>query len=108
MLKPRKLMSARNMILRSRGNKQKKRIKTNSLQMYLNEKTPWGLQRTIIPIFPSNLWRSFKVWLVLYLLSWGLGAKKKIGKARARTARRLLYYILLFHIHMKRLTKKWR
>ena len=80
--------------------------KKDALKKYVNEDTPWGVQRSLIPIFPSNLWRYFKYWFVLYLLFWGLGVSKKIGKTKASLLRRVVLFAILFHVHMTRLQKK--
>jgi hypothetical protein len=72
---------------------------------YVNERTPWALQKTVLPFWPSDVVRNLKRWFVFWLLWWAFGIKKKLGKSLSNTLRRFLVYALLFRMYTRRLAR---
>jgi hypothetical protein len=103
-------MAGRKLLGKSKKRKKKNTdvFKMNSKErfaFYMNDRTPWVLQKTVIPLWPSDIVRNLKWWFVFWLMWWGVGVKKRIGKSFANSMKRVLVIILLFHTYTKRLAR---
>ena len=76
---------------------------------FINAKTPWVLQKTFIPLWPSDIFRTYSRWFVLWLLWYWTPLHKHlktvVGRSASNIIRRTLSILFILYTYHKRLNK---